>query len=66
MKYSVAGHMTVSCYTIVEADSPEEAKRIAEDRAVATLCYRPFCDEEDESWHFESDGEPSVTEVIEL
>lgn len=37
MKYRVIGEQTIEVETIVEADTPEEAKKIAADRDL-TLC----------------------------
>lgn len=33
MKYEITGQMTVSCWTVVEAESKEEALKIAKERA---------------------------------
>ena len=60
MSYVVSGVVTISMFTRVEANSPEEAKRIAEERAPISLCHQ--CGgsrEQDESWctSGELDGE---------
>jgi hypothetical protein len=57
-KYIVNGAITASCYTVVEANSPEEALKIARERPVANMCYNPFDQDVEESWHIETDGEP--------
>jgi len=56
MKYVVHGMVTVSCWTHVEADSPEEAREIAEARELADLCHGPFDVPCDEAFHFTGDG----------
>jgi len=63
--YRVNGTVTVSATTVVEADSPEQAKQIANDRQLAGLCHMPFDADEDETWHLETDGVPEVIDVDE-
>lgn len=58
MKYKFIATATVSCWTEVEADSLEEAKEIAGDRDLSSLCYVPFSGTIDEEWHFDNDGCP--------
>lgn len=58
MKYTVRGVMTVSCWTEVEADSPEAALEIAEQREVGGLSISAIYPDEDECFHFDSDGVP--------
>lgn len=58
MKYNVYGTLTVSAYTVVEADSENEAKDIAEGRETGSLCYGAISQSDNECWHFEGDGEP--------
>lgn len=65
-KFNVSGIVGVSCYTIVEAETAEEAKEIAEDRDMANLCHNALSPDCDDSWHLDTDGTPgrlSVTEV---
>lgn len=58
-KYSVTGIMTVSCWTEVEADSPEAAIEAAIERQVASLPAVTFNGYDiKDSWHFDNDGEP--------
>jgi len=67
MKYGITGIMTVSCWTEVEADSPEEALKIARERAedemVASLNASPFTSPVAETFHFQNDGVPSDLEI---
>ena len=58
MRYTVSGVVTVGCWTEVEANSEEEAIKIAEERDLAGLCYSPFSGSVDEEFHFSNDGEP--------
>jgi hypothetical protein len=62
-KFTVNGTVTVSCWTVVEAASEEEAKKIASGREVAGLCNMPFDAEDDEAWHIDTDGEPGALEA---
>lgn len=57
MKFQVSGLVTVSCYTVVEADSKEEALDIAKNRDIANLCHGPHIEDIDECFHIETDGE---------
>lgn len=57
MKYIVHGMATVSCHTVVEANSHEEARAIAEQRQLAQLIHQPFASEDTEEWHIETDGD---------
>ncbi len=52
--YIVSGTVTVSCWTLVEADSEEEAVNIASDRPVAE--DRSY--DEREYFYVEQDGTP--------
>lgn len=58
MKFKISGHVTVSCWTEVEAETEEEAKRIASDRMLAEHNIDGGSDI-DECWHFDNDGTPS-------
>lgn len=64
-KFTVCGLVTVSCYTVVEADTKEAAISIAEERQLADLCAFPFGDQVDEAWHVETDGSPVELRVEE-
>ena len=62
MIYQVNGTITVSCWTEVEANSPEEAIEIANARPMADVLIDggyPI----DECWHLDSDGTPEITTV---
>jgi len=63
--YRVNGTITVSCTTLVEADSADDAKKIAESRDVAGLSVVALYPDEDEAWHIDTDGEPEITGVNE-
>lgn len=68
-KYQVNGTATISMHTVVEADSPEEAKEIAQERAVQGLCHGcANARGADEEWRTngELDGEPGDLEVEEI
>jgi hypothetical protein len=58
MKYTIQATATVSCWTEVEAESEEDALKIAEERELAGLCYNPFSAGPDECWHIDTDGTP--------
>lgn len=58
MKYRVHGYMQVSCWTFVEADSPEEAIAEAQGRDPGQLVHRAIAPDDDECFHFENDGVP--------
>lgn len=64
-KYHVTASLTVSAYTIVEANSEKEAIEIAENREVGDLCYGAISPDDDEVWHFENDGCPQDISVDE-
>lgn len=55
--YKIAGRMTVSCWTEVEADTEAEALEIAAGRDVAQH-HIDGSFPEDECWHFDTDGIP--------
>ena len=59
MKYIISGHMTVSCWTEVEADTKKEALLEAENREAGGLCHNAIYPGHDECWHFDIDGEPT-------
>lgn len=55
--FNIAGKVTVSCWTTVEAASEEEAMQIAAGRELAEL-HIDGAYPVDESWHLDSDGKP--------
>jgi hypothetical protein len=56
-KFSVTAHVTVSCWTEVEADTEEEARAIANSRELAEF-HIDGTYPVDECWHLEADGAP--------
>lgn len=64
--FGVHGRVTVSCFTLVEAETKEEAWKIAEQRYLSGLTYNAHTGEEAEEWHIETDGEPEVMHVEKL
>jgi hypothetical protein len=67
-KYQVTSLITISVVTVVEASSKREAKAIALQRDMQTLCVH--CDDTrgiEEEWRASLDGEPdpSATQVTE-
>lgn len=58
MKYRVMGTVVVSCWTVVDADSPEEAIDKAELMDMAEI-HIDGSYPEDEYWHIDIDGIPS-------
>lgn len=57
MKYNISGLVTVSCYTVIEADSEEEALKIAASRDIAEFNIDGSYEVE-ECFHIENDGMP--------
>lgn len=55
--YIVSGTITVSCWTLVEADSEEEAVKIASGREIAQFQIDDS-NEDSEFFHIDSDGTP--------
>ena len=62
-RYNVSALITVSAWTVVEADSADEALRIADDRSVGSLAANSIYPSVDKCWHFQNDGEPTDLEV---
>ena len=62
-KFKFRAAATISCWTGVEADTLEEAKREAELRELGGLCFNPFSGDVTEEWHFENDGVPFDIEL---
>lgn len=58
MKYKLTAKMTISVYTEVEADSLEEAIKIAEDRDYMSIASNGADSEESEWMCDELDGYP--------
>jgi hypothetical protein len=58
---------TIGVFTDVEADSPEQAKELAEDRGMVGLCYQCATGDPAEEWctSGELDGIPSDLDVEE-
>ena len=66
MKYEIKGRVTFSCWTIVEADSPEEALKIANERSDNEYIAPPEISgsyPSDEYFHYDSDGAPLELEI---
>lgn len=57
MKFNIGGLVTVSCYTVVEAETEDEALKIAKSRDVAQFSIDGSWDIE-ECFHIEADGIP--------
>lgn len=55
--YIVEGEVTVSCWTLVEADSEDEAIKIAHGREIAQFQIDDSY-EDSEFFHVDSDGTP--------
>ncbi len=64
MNYLVNGKVTVSCWTMVEAESEEEALEIAEQRDLAEI-HIDGTYEVEECWHIDTDGCPDNIEISE-
>jgi hypothetical protein len=65
-KYIVSGEMTISVSVIVEAADPKEAKNLARQASVRTLCASCSNTHEGEwSTSGELDGVPSIIDVQE-
>ncbi len=63
MKYKITGHVTVSCYCEVEADSEEQAREKASALGAA-LGGTNSGNQPDEWWIIEeADGTPEITHV---
>lgn len=66
-RYMVTGEMTISVHGYVDADSPEEAKKLAEDMPLQTFCNQCANGNDDEwSTSGELDGVPCNIEVEEV
>lgn len=56
--YRVDAYVTVSCWTLVEAESHQEALEKAKNRELATAHIEPT-ESDREAWHFDLDGSPT-------
>jgi hypothetical protein len=65
-KYIVTGTVTISCQVEVEAKSEAEARKLAADAPMLTLCYQ-CSNGEPGSWNTsgELDGTPTIESVRE-
>jgi len=64
-KFNLTAHVTVTCWTVVEAATPEEAMKIAEDRNVV-IGGMNSGEDETESWIVDdADGEAEGARVDE-
>lgn len=64
-KFLVGGEITISMHTIVEAETVEEAKEIASQRPLMSLCWSCSDSKEaDQEWRTsgELDGEVTIRE----
>jgi hypothetical protein len=43
-EYTVSAQMTISVYTIVQAENEQEAKKLAQDRPNGSPCHQAFGD----------------------
>ncbi len=57
-KFTMGATLTVSAWTVVEAETEEEALKIAEARDVGAMSSNAIYPDDSESWHFENDGLP--------
>lgn len=60
MKYRVSANLTISTWTVLEADSPKQAIESAKERSVMQLPFNLGGDEEDEFIIEELDSEPEI------
>lgn len=60
MKYRVIGHVTISVSVVVDAKSPEEARRLALDAPMQSLCNQ-CASGVDEEWSTSGELDGSVT-----
>jgi hypothetical protein len=56
--YRVDAYVTVSCWTLVEAESHQEALEKAKNRELATAHIEP-AESDREAWHVALDGSPT-------
>ena len=65
-RYFVSGVMTISVHVYVDAETPEEAKKVAEDAPLQGFCHQCARGQDDEwSTSGELDGTPQDLEVRE-
>jgi hypothetical protein len=65
MRFRVHGYMQVSCWTFVEADTPEDAIAIAQGRDAGGLSSQAITPDDDQCFHFDNDGVPMDLEAEE-
>lgn len=65
-RYNVTGAVTISVYTIVEADSPEQARQIAAERGNSSSIVEQGNDNEEWVTGSELDGVVTVVQVDEV
>ena len=63
--YKFRGSATVSCWTEVNAETEEQAKKIAEERELGGLSIYSIYPGCDEAWYFDNDGVPQDIEIYE-
>ncbi len=61
-RFVIRGMMTVSCWTVVEADDADAALEMAGDRCVSSH-NGSYGDDDTECWNFDNDGEPQDLSV---
>ena len=61
-RFVIRGMMTVSCWTVVDADDADAALEMAGDRGVSSYGGN-VGDDETECWNFDNDGEPQDLSV---
>lgn len=49
-EYTVSAQMTISVYTIVQAENEQEAKKLAQDRSNGSPCHNAFGGDGSEFW----------------
>lgn len=57
--------VTISCQTVVQAISKEEAITIASERELSGINAFPFTSNDDKKFHFQNDGTPFELTVVE-
>lgn len=67
-KYRVGGQCTITVFTDVVADSPEQAIALSNDRSMVNLCHQCAGGDADEEWCTggELDGTPEKLEAEEI
>jgi hypothetical protein len=60
MKFTISGKVTVSAWTVVEAETEDEARQIALNRELAQI-HIDASFPDDECWHIDNDGLPEIS-----